>query len=652
MRGRVGEGATQNPKSKIHNLRAWLPTLELGCAVLAGALWYLQGGAVWYAGDWPGPWPLLLLALLWIFRLLYVRLTPRDAASSRPPVVRFTPFSFPLLLFLLSAAVGLWAAYDPSRAWAKAWLIIGALGLYWALAQQPTLKHLYLALSFWGVFGIVLTGYFFVTHDWASQTVKVPALVALGQAISARLPRLAAHRISPNVVGGMLAVVLPYYVPLIVLPGKEPLALSPGWRRALRLCWSLALALALLGWLVASSRGAWIALLGGGAVWGLWRALGRWMKYGRGGHRRRSARVWSLRLRWMAGLLTVGALLAAGAAALILSRDLPGAASLANRLSLLRTSALLARDTPLTGIGLGMFEMHFSIYTLLIHVGYIVNSHNLLLDMAIEQGVVGALATIGLAVTAVVVGLRLLRRAPQAHAWIIEAALTALLVGLVHGMVDDILYGSRALLLLFVPLGWLAAEIPALNAVSPEEASSRRRRSPWALAGFLTVTMIVISFVCLRGGVWYANLGAVAQARVELNRYDQHHFDNPTMDQVRQQEDLSVAIAWFERALAANPGNLTAQQRLAAIDLARGDYSAALTLLQAAWDAGHRDAVTRLLYGDALVAQGRVTEAVEVIRGLPFAQARLLGEAWSRYHLGQDPVREAYAREAAAALGE
>jgi len=137
---------------------------------------------------------------------------------------------------------------------------------------------------------------------------------------------------------------------------------------------------------------------------------------------------------------------------------------------------------------------------------------------------------------------------------------------------------------------------------------------------------------------------------VELNVYDQHHFDDPPMDEVRRQEDLSAAIATFERALAADSGALTARQRLTSIALARRDYATALALMQGAWDAGHRDAVTRLLYGDALVAHGRVEEAVAIVRGIEFAQSRLLGQISVRYHPVQDATREAYARQAAAAL--
>ena len=142
---------------------------------------------------------------------------------------------------------------------------------------------------------------------------------------------------------------------------------------------------------------------------------------------------------------------------------------------------------------------------------------------------------------------------------------------------------------------------------------------------------------------WYANRGAVAEAQVELSHYDQWHFDNPTMDQVRQTQNLDEAQGWFAAALALDQVQPTARQRLAAIELARGQYAAALDHLQALWGAGWRDAVTRQLLGDAYVANGQMEAAVEVVRGLPWAEARLEGQAWSRYWVNGDFRRAAEA---------
>lgn len=124
------------------------------------------------------------------------------------------------------------------------------------------------------------------------------------------------------------------------------------------------------------------------------------------------------------------------------------------------------------------------------------------------------------------------------------------------------------------------------------------------------------------------------------------------MDQVRRQADLGDALASFRRALELDVTNVTANQRMASIYLARGQYREALQATQNLWSAGYRDKVTRLLYGDALVANGSVDEAVEVTRGISFARSRLLGEAWSRYHGDGDVQRETWANLAADRLSD
>jgi tetratricopeptide (TPR) repeat protein len=136
----------------------------------------------------------------------------------------------------------------------------------------------------------------------------------------------------------------------------------------------------------------------------------------------------------------------------------------------------------------------------------------------------------------------------------------------------------------------------------------------------------------------------------DSNSYDPTHFDNPTMDQVRQRENLDNALSLLQRATQIDPANPTARQRLAAIALSRGEYVAALGHIQVAWDAGHRDPITRLLLGDAYVANGRVEEAVEVVPGLHWAGARLVHQAWLRYWLSQDYARAADAWAAAVLL--
>lgn len=591
-----------------------LPVLELVLALCAAALWYTTGGAVWYRSSGLGAWPLLLIVLLWPLHWAAVGFR-----------LRLSALDGLLLLFLLTAAMGVWAAYDRGPAWAKFWLIVGSIGIYYALAHQPSREALYIALSILGLFAMGLSLYFIATNDWASQPVKVPVLLLIGERIASWLPSLGGHRITPNVAGGMLATLLPFFVPLV--RRRE----GPPWLRGF---WLLCAAAAALGWLLAASRGAWLAVGVALMLWLAWHGIGRWAERAAA-----AGMVWRTRLLALALVILIGAIVVLLAGYTLLRDGLPGSGALANRLGLVRDSGLLARDYVFTGVGLGMYQMHLAIYTLLLHVGYIINSHNLFLDLLIEQGILGLAAYLGIALVGAVMALSAMRRASSSLTWILEAGVASLLVGLTHGLVDDVLYGSRGVFLLLAPLGVIssAAHLARVwaRAAHGEGGSQPSglafRRGMWLFSLFAGVLALgAMGWRPLLGAL-YANLGAVSQARVELAVYDQERFHDPTLDQVRQREDLSRAERWFGLALIRNPANATARQRLASIALARGTYEEALMHMATAWQGGRRDSVTRLLLGDALVALGHVEEAAETVRGLKWAKSRLDGQAWSRY---------------------
>lgn len=600
-------------------VRQLLPSAELLCAAAAAALWYRQGGAVWYRGAGFDPIAILLIAALWPLHWAAVGLHGHIGLVDGL-----------LALFVLSALLSVVIAYDPARAQAKFWLVLGAWGFYYALAHQNDVRQLYGALAFFGLLGVALALYFVATHDWAAAA-KMPLLSAWGLRLSAWLPTLPGHRLTPNVAGGLLALLLPLYVPLIALPGRHRLlGCRRALRHALRVSWGLAAALVALVCLLSASRGAWGALLVVSIAWLTWRGLGRLVR------RAHTARAWRARLLSF-GLLSLAAwVVALGAAYLLMTAGGAAGQALSNRWALWRDAISLARDYAFTGLGLGLFEMPFSVYTLLIHVGYIVNSHNLFLDLLVEQGIIGLSLYIGALISMFIGTVPVLRRARRVYRWVLEAALASLGVGLAHGLVDDILYGSRGLLLLFVPLGILtASKMMALkesgvHEPSPASARASKALLPWLAAGGLLLIVAISTWRPL-AAAWQANLGALAQTRAELTAYDQRHFDNPDLDQVRRTQNLDVALARFERALALEPYNLTVRRRWAQIALARGEYETARLHMEQAWAAGHRDRTTRLLLGDALVATGYPALAAEVIRGLPWARARLEGQAWSRY---------------------
>lgn len=661
-----------------HDVTGFLgAVLELALAVAAGAFWYRQQTWNSFGSPVPGPAPvpLILLALVGVLRLSRSLRTSQAHTALRP-----SAFAIPAALFAVAVGLGLRAAYDPAPATAKAWLIAGAFGIAWATAGQSSRPRVVGVLAFWTLFGAGLGAFFLITYDGLALP---DALQRLLQAIRAVLPAaLAGETLNPNVAAGTLIVTLPLSLALVSLmwrrraPGDQP---GTAARRRLHLALlvlaSGAVVVAAAAWLLSTSRGAVPAFGAAVGLWGIWRLTARL--------------TWRRRCAALAAAAVAGGLAGAALVAGVLSHTggsvLVSAIreDLLNRGELARLGLSLVRDAPFTGIGPGMYELAMAIYSLLIHVGFVKHSHNMLIDMAIELGALGPVAYLTAVVIALITGYRVLRGidarartsgsppAQDESGLVTEAALVSLLAVVLHGLFDDALFGSRAVLFLFLPFGMLIAAARAARsepAIEPGDAVTHgdaQTQEPHGLAlataGVLALGVALAIAQPWRGlggvpsrlaGAWYANRGVVAQTRTELAAYDQQQFSRLTIDQVRSQEDLSAALALFERALEADATNVTANQRLASIALSLGDYDQSLIAMERIWYAGARDRVTRLLYGDALVAAGRWEESVDVVQGLQFAGARLAGQAWARYNQGGDPQREAWARSAAARLGD
>ena len=89
--------------------------------------------------------------------------------------------------------------------------------------------------------------------------------------------------------------------------------------------------------------------------------------------------------------------------------------------------------------------------------------------------------------------------------------------------------------------------------------------------------------------------------------------------------------------------NTTAINRLAQINMSVGEYKVALFQIRSVWENGNRNNVTRLLYSDALVANGDLDGAAKLLQAIPTAEDRLLYQSWYRYNKNQDYMRASYA---------
>jgi hypothetical protein len=616
----------------------WFPLVRLVWVAAAGGLWYLMP-------RW-GPWAVALALVPWAVH-----------AACTGEVRHRTPFDAALLLFLTTVAASLAATYDPQGVqavfpapigWGKLWGLVLATLVFYALVSLNTERERRWAMGLLSGFGAAIALWFMTTNDWDATPVKWTLIPPLGRLVQSVLPGVPGERLNPNVAGGLVALTLPMGLELAAGPARRAGRGSFLWTP-----WALvSAALMGLALLLSNSRGAWLGFAGALCLAAAWWLAGRVSGGGR-------------RIAVFLGLVAVGAL--AGTVVQLASPPLRALTlesdAAANRLRIFSQAALLARDYAFTGCGLGQLPLVHSTYALLIHVPVLIYAHATPLAVAVEQGVPAALTLLAVRMGAGWMGLQVLAHAERAPTGL-GAGLLGLAVVMVHGLFDNVIYGTRALLLLWLPVGLIVAAcqrrrsglLPDDGRDREDEETHRLRsgearrglwRRRWAIVATVMAALVVgVLFWRPLAAEWQANLGAVHQTLVELRAYDWHHFEDPTLDEVRRRRDLSAAVAHFERALAVDPGQVTARTRLAQIALSRGAYDEGLTHARAAWEAGHQDRVTRLVLGDALLAQGRVDEAVSVVRGLEQAERRWVDQAYYRYWINEDWQRAAYVWQA------
>ena len=506
-----------------------------------------------------------------------------DRSFSQFPIKSFvfkrTPLDIFFALFLLITAVGVWAAYDREVAWAKFWFLVGAVLIYYALASQPQ-------KNVWIVAGVLSAG----------------AALLAGVFSLARVLRIG--NLDPHIFGGLIAMFIPLIAAFGVWAWKEG-------RKKLFVSAVVFGLLSLAGFVFASKRGA---LLGLGVAFGVWLS---WRLSRYAGQYRRPA------FASMLGLAAIGAMLAMALfPGLVIKVAAPG-----NRLDILPQALNLVADFPFSGGGLGSFPGLFSRYLLVIPWLFMPHSSNLFLDTLVEQGVLGLMALAGIFAGS----FWLLATRPQSHwSW---AAASGLIVMTVYGLVEDPFYSGWPVLLLFV--------LPGLGvaATKPEALTERRPLSGrWKIAlGAGALVVAAGMFVAFRQqalAAWYANLGAVEMARVELAGWPETARWQSDFDTA----EFAPAEALFSQALQVAPSNVTANYRLGLIAAKRGNETEAVARWNQANQATPFHRGVRKVLGYAYVWQGQLDLAAELLSTIPEAKSELDTYSWWWGTQGRDDL--------------
>jgi O-antigen ligase len=502
----------------------------------------------------------------------------------------------PLVLFVLSAVAGVYPAYDRSSSWPVLAALIAGAFLYALISRISVSERCWhvVAVSIVAL-AVFLSLYFVTQYAHLGYDENLGPLSGLGALIGRIVPSLAVW--SPHVNG------VATFVEGVVFLAVGLTLTQKRW--LWRLVGAASVGVMGLALLMAGSRGGWLAVAVAGLLWA-------------------GARWWPVRV-----IVAAGCIVGLGLTLYVVARgdiavlgDVPVVGRLLSavflrpdRLDVYRGGVYLIQDFPLTGIGLGdQFAMVHSRYVLLIQYAFLTYSHNLYLEVWLEQGLLGIVALVWLIASL------------YQAAWTHKKARTDLLfqstwIGLtaifVHGITDARQYEDLWCWLPFFGLLGLGGGV-----LLRQDAGETRRRRCLLPVGVAAAFLILVAVALFPwSATYYANRGCVAQAQVDLS---------PVLDDGQRTILQKQAAEHYRRAIQIDPGNRTARQRLGLMLIEEARFGEGVEHLEVAWEADPGNTTTRKALGLAYVWVGELEEARPLLSDAPDIVEELNVWGWWR----------------------
>jgi O-antigen ligase len=340
--------------------------------------------------------------------------------------------------------------------------------------------------------------------------------------------------------------------------------------------------------LMTASRGSWLAILVAGLLW-----MTMHWRYAR----------WFLFVGVGAGVVLVLYVLARGSLESIneipvLSSFLGSLFFRPDRVEVYRNSLALIEEYPFTGIGLGnQFGMVYSHYQLLLPYLYLTYSHNLYLEVWLQQGLAGAAVWISLITT---IGLYspILFHKPRCLRS--EATWIGLFAILLHGITDARMYEDLwCWLPFFVLLGLLEGARPKMG-----EPSLRK----WGWMPLVSVGLFLLTAGLVFSpltATWFTNLGSLYQQRSDLT---------PNITAAEKKILHERATTYFARSIEMKPDQRPANYRLGLIDLEDLEIDQALTFLERSFKVSPDHLGTQKALGMVYTLTGKIDQAEPLLK--------------------------------------
>lgn len=542
-----------------------------------------------------------------------------------------------LVIFLTAVGIGIWSAYNRQAAWGKFWVILASVALYFAIINQPRANWGTIA-GLLGILGVIIAITFTVSNDWSSQSSDLELIDRAGEWFTAHFQVNLGFSLPPNIAGGLLAMIAPI-----------PIALSiAGWQLKdfSQITFGAIVTLVILiGLLLTSSRGAWLALIAALLVWLLWRL---------------SVFLSTIIMRSPQTIFLLSLLLILlpviiftmlyPSGFLSVADSVRGLPSGASRIELAENTTKLIQDFPFTGGGLRSFPGLYSQYIMVTPFFLFAYSHNFYLDLILELGWVGALGLFMLFVISLIGLLRVLdsNRENSLQILISEAVLVGFIIVLLHGLVDDPLFGERGSPLLLLMPGFAILLTDSFQRSSTNlDQSVREERSRnlsfklhnLILPGSLVLVLLVVSFLFqdVMVSSLYANLGAVFMAQSELQDWPSNKWNDGEFI-----HGIEIAEERFVKSIALDENQRTAWHRLGLIAMHTQNYNEAELYLEKAYNIDPEHRGIRKSLGYTYVWVGNYKGAAEVLEDISEAKSELETYSWWwREHDREDLARRA-----------
>jgi hypothetical protein len=229
--------------SQVINNR-WFAFTNLLFVVVSGAVWVLiPSFGLWFT----------LIALLLNGLIM---LGNRHEIES-------TPIDWLLLIFLITAIAGYWAAYDRAGAWIKFWLIVTSILLYLSLRVQSKQNFgLISLLSFSLAFGVSV--YFFLSADFADRSGEIAFWWMKNR------PQVALPDIHHGYISGLLVMACVIATYWLWDVWNRKFSRFNGTIKSIVI---LAMAIIIWAFILTMSRGIWAAVAGAMCIGVIWKII-------------------------------------------------------------------------------------------------------------------------------------------------------------------------------------------------------------------------------------------------------------------------------------------------------------------------------------------------------------------------------------------